>query len=605
MRGAGNCLLLLIQRLIVGSFWSASKTGLIMVKKPFESRIQDLVYNVDSGIGVTIIKVLLYVLFVSVVVAVYTANQYKGLREAEAMDYAQLGRNVSLEAPWLITKNIRPLSIWYVTNASEDGRAQLGRHPDLIHAPLYPALLAVSYLGLDFDRMPAGPHEVYGPETRMMLLNHIFSVLVGVLVLLLGRRLFDHRIGMIAMSLYFLSDMVWRDSLSGTGIPVATFFAVAAVYAAVIAVGRLDESDTSRNWVIPVLLSAFLCGLAFLTRFAAVALVPGLLLYVGWAMRGRCWQGGLVFLVVFMIPASLWMARNVILGFGPLGLLPYLILQGGEDFPLNALERSMDLNLSIGSVISAIPAQLQREFRHFYEGPMLTLGNGILMAIFITTYFYRFVRFPVHALRWGLALSFFVLMGIGALFGESTFRFAAMFWPFIILYGLAFFMLLLERLQLRWVFLNRTVIGVLFLLVSLPMIFTLLPPRARITYPPYSPRLINFVSNLLEPTEMLCTDMPWATAWYGDRVSVLLPYNVEQFYDIHDYMHRFSGLYFTLITRDQPFMSVLQSSAYETWMPIMEGRIPGDFPLPRAIPLLDMDQIFFSDRARWEERRGP
>ncbi len=573
-----------------------------MVKKPFESRIQDLVYNVDSGIGVTIIKLLLYILFVGVVIVVYTANQYKGLRDAEAMEYAQLGRNISLEAPWLITKNVRPLSIWYVTNASEDLSAQLGRHPDLIHAPLYPALLAASFIGIDFDRMPAGPHEVYAPETRIMLLNHFFSVLVGIMVLLLGRRLFDHRIALIGMSLFFLSDMVWRDSLSGTGIPVATFFAVTAIYAMVIAVGRLDESDTSWNWVLPVVFSALLCGLAFLTRFAAVVLVPGLLVYLAWAMRGRCWMGILTFLGVFMIPASVWMGRNLFLGFGPLGLLPYLILQGSGDFPGNALERSLELNVGIGTVLSAIPDRLQREFRTFYEGSMLTLGNGILIAIFITTYFYRFVRFPVHALRWGLALSFVLLMVVGALFGESAFGFASMFWPFVILYGLAFFMLLLERLQLRWVFLNRTVIGVLFLLVGLPMIFTLMPPRARITYPPYSPRLIHFVSNMLEPTEMICTDMSWATAWYGNRVSVLLPYSVEQFYDIHDYMHRFSGLYFTLITRDQPFISVLQSSAYETWMPIMEGRIPGDFPLPRAIPLLPPDQIFFSDRARWEER---
>lgn len=574
-----------------------------MASKPFESRIQDLVYNVDSGIGVTIIKVLLYILFVGVVIAWYTANQYKGLREMEAMDFAQLGRNASLQSPWLVTHNIRPASIWYVTRHSDDLSPRLGRHPDLIHAPLYPFLLSAAFTGVDFNQMPAGPHEVYGPETRMMLLNHLFAILTGILVLLLGRRLFDHRIGLIGMTLYFLSDMVWRDSLAGAGVPVAVFFGVAAMYAMVIAVGRLDESDTSWNWLLPVIFSGVLCALAFLTRYAALSLVPGMLLYLGWAMRRRWWLGGIVFLLAFLIPGSLWMVRNLLLGFGPLGFAPYLILQGTEDFPGNALERMLELNLTFGMVLSAIPSRILVGFRSLYEGPMLTLGNGVLGSIFITTFFYRFVRFPVHALRWGLLMSLILLMGIGALYGESAFAFVAVFWPFVILYGLAFFMLLLERMQLRWQFLNKVMIGILFFLVTLPLIFTLLPPRARITYPPYAPRLIHFVSALLQPTEMMCADMPWATAWYGGRVSVLLPYDVEQFYDINDYMHRFSGLYITPITRDLPFLSVLQSPAYETWLPIMEGRIPGDFPLPRAIPLIGSDQLFFSDRARWEEAR--
>ena len=63
--------------------------------RPFESRIQDLVYNVEVGVGLRIIKAILYVFFVLAVMVMYTANEFQGLREAEAMEYAQLGRNLA------------------------------------------------------------------------------------------------------------------------------------------------------------------------------------------------------------------------------------------------------------------------------------------------------------------------------------------------------------------------------------------------------------------------------------------------------------------------------------------------------------------------------
>lgn len=572
-----------------------------MTNKPFESRIQDLVYNVDAGVGLKLIKGALYVLMIGFVILVYTANQYRGLREAEAMDYAQLGRNVTWQYPWLVTQNVRPASIWYLSRQTGDLEPQLFNHPDLIHAPLYPILLKLVFQGANFAATPEGPMQVYGPEYRVMVLNHVFAILSGILLLLIGRRLFDQRVALLGMTLFFLSDSLWRSSLAGVGIPIVMFWALAATLSMVIAVSRLEESLTSRNWVLPVVWSALFCGLAFLTRYAAIALVPGLLLYMAWALRKRAGYGVMLFLAVFLLPAGMWMARNLSVAGSPLALAPYLALNGTEAYWQNAFERSLAPDATIGSILGAVRSKLIVGLREFYGVHLRTFGDGFIMAIFLTTFFYRFVYFPVHALRWGIALSMSLLLAIGAVYGENVFAVALMFWPLIIIYALAFFMLLLDRLQLQVRLINNAAIGALIMLSVLPMTLALLPPRQLPPYPPYAPRLIIFVSGMLRSDELLATDMPAATAWYGDRVSVLLPKTIEHFYDINDFMHRFSGLYFTPVTRDQPYTSGLQSAAYETWVPMLEGRIPSDFPLPQVVPLIGREQLFFSDRARWAE----
>jgi hypothetical protein len=104
---------------------------------------------------------------------------------------------------------------------------------------------------------------------------------------------------------------------------------------------------------------------------------------------------------------------------------------------------------------------------------------------------------------------------------------------------------------------------------------------------------------MLTPREVLCTDMPSATAWYGDRVSILLPADVDDFYVINDYKQYISGLYITTITKNKPFVKELLDGPEKSWLPIISGRTPPDFPLKQGVSLNRQDQIFLSDRDRW------
>ena len=200
-------------------------------------------------------------------------------------------------------------------------------------------------------------------------------------------------------------------------------------------------------------------------------------------------------------------------------------------------------------------------------------------------------------------MSMLSLLVVAGVFGDGTFRLLCVCWPFVILYGFAFFFLLLDRLQFRVPLFNIALIALIVLLSAAPLVVAILPPRVGIPYPPYFPPFILHVSRLSRPEEVLCTDMPWATAWYGARKSVYLPPTLDEFYEFHDYRRRVSGIYFTTITRDRPYIRTLKTGSYKSWFPILEGRMPNDFPFKDGFPLNNLDQLFLTDRPRWADRQ--
>ncbi len=572
-----------------------------MAAKPFESRIQNLVYNVDVGIGLSLIKVGLYLLFVFILMLLYTATQFRGLRDAEAMDYAQLGRNLATRGQ-LVTQCIRPLSMWFLIEHTKEANPRISDHPDILHPPLWPALLAAGFKAskTSLTAEPAG--GTFAPEQWVILpLCHAFTLLTGGLVFLLARHLFDRKFALLAMTIFFLSDTVWTDSISGLNISLVTFLATGSTYTALLAMSQFREGLPVRRWVWPLAGSLVCCVLAFLTRYAAFALVPGIMLLLGLTIRRNGWAWAVGFLVVFLAAITPWLIRNQTVSGSPLGLAPYCALSAAGPYESDAFERTLAPTLTFGKVFFDLRSKAAVGFAQIYNGTLRSLGDGLFVCLFITAFFYRFARESVHLLRWCLALSMGILVVIASLFGETTVRLLHIFWPIIIIYGLAFFFILLDRLQLRVRLYSLAVTTLFVVLGALPLILTLMPPRAGMPYPPYFPPFIMHVSKTLNVDELMCTDMPWATAWYGRRNSLLLPATIDDFYEINDYNKRISGLYFTTITRNKAYVRDLLTGPERSWFPLLEGRIPSDFPLTQGFPLNNMDQLFLTDRVRWNK----
>lgn len=570
-----------------------------MAARPFESRLQDLVYNVDVGVGREIIRFGLYILFFFIFILVYTVVQFKGLKEEEAMDYAQLGRNVAQQKAF-VTQCVRPVTAGFFLSRPEVQNPLIMRHPDILHPPLYPLALGAAFKLSGVPFAVESNARTFPAEQRVIIpLSHVFSILTGVLVYLIGRRLFDRRVAVTGLVIFYLSDWVWRESCSGLPLSMTAFLAALATLLAVQAAQRhAQAAPRGRRWLVPLVFSSFACAAAVLTRYGSVVIVPMLGLYIYLTLGRRSWAWVLVFLLIFSACVSPWLVRNYRVSGRILGLAPQTALIGSSAFPDDSFFRSMNPNISYDRVQPALKDQWIKRMGAAFSENLKLQRAGLLGCFFLVTFFYGFVRPHVQRLRWCVLLGLLLLMMLAGLYGEGTARLALIFWPLILLYGLSFFFILLDRFEFTMPILNKGVTSLFVLLCALPMVFAMLPPRPGIPYPPYFQPYIVHVSAILKPTELMCTDMPWATAWYGQRTSIQLPQTLDEFYQINDLHQKISGLYLTTIIRNRPYIGGLRSGPDKTWFPILEQRIPADFPLTDGFPIAEMDQIFLTDRER-------
>ncbi len=584
--------------------------------RSFESTLHDIVYSIDAGTGLKIIRVTLYVLFLLIIVMLYTATQFRGLRTEEAIDYAQLGRNVSLNSGVLTTKCIRPASMWKIASRNPSENPQIVGHPDLYHPPAYPLVLATGFkifevMGIDAFARPEERGSTSLPAEQWVILpvNHIFSILTGWIVFSLGKRLFSREIGFLGMTIYYLSNLVWQDSISGLNISMACFFVAASFRSMVVSMLNRRDKDSTFSWAFPFVMSVVFSAIAFLTRYITIAAVPGIALFA-WLVAGR-FRGGtryaLVFLGLYLVMISPWLYRNYAISGNPAGMAAHSALSETSKYPDHAFERQLHPEFTSTQVISALKEKWVVNYSEKYESVLPGIGGGVLMALFITTFFYHFVRPHVNYLRWAVGLSLLLMIIIAGFFSESSIDTIHVFWPFIILYGLAFFYILIDRLDLGVRLYNIGLKCLIVILSLLPLALTIMPPHAKPPYPPYYAPIISQVCGMLNEREVMCTDMPWATAWYGDRISILLPKDLDDFYEINDYKQYISGMYITTITKNKPFVKQLLDGPEKSWLPVISGRTPPDFPLKQAVSLNRQDQIFLSDRNRWssgEEAEG-
>jgi hypothetical protein len=106
---------------------------------------------------------------------------------------------------------------------------------------------------------------------------------------------------------------------------------------------------------------------------------------------------------------------------------------------------------------------------------------------------------------------------------------------------------------------------------------------------------------MAQPDEWVTTDMPWATAWYGDRPSLWLPDSLQAFENFHDNLCPSGVLLLTPVTWQKPVAN-LMSGEDKDWLPLFVNTPPADFPLSAHTFTAPHgpDYSLWSDRPRWE-----
>lgn len=568
-----------------------------------DQQVQEFVHQIEAGGLKVFVLRLLFFATVAAIAAAYLFMVFRGLDSETAMDQAQIGRQIAAGAGYT-TLYVRPLAMWQFLNHREELPA--GLMPDIYNFPLNPAVNAVLLRPIK-RWWPMQPTDmVYIGDTVIAAAGILFFLGSVVIVFFLVRELFDSRIAWMTAGLVLLTDLLWRFSISGLPQMLMLFLFSAALWAIHRAMGAREENRTA-GMLLWLSGTALLFGLMTLAQPLTSWIFLGFLVFVFSWFRPRSVSGLLVFFVYAAIVAP-WLVRNYLVCGNPFGLAIFSILDGttgSEHSFMSTLQPDLS---AFGAVRAKLRSGLLDQFQHLFS----YFGYNIAAAAFFFSLLHIFKRRATNLLRWAL-----VLMWAFAAFGMAVFsprgavshnQLHILFLPLFIAYGTAFLVVLWNRMDLRFAPARTAFLAAIFVVSALPMAINLLTaPPGRVAWPPYVAPFINTVSNWMEPTEIICSDMPWATAWYGGRISLLLPATIQQFITIHDYKYLggpVNGLYLTPVSGNRPFLTQIAKGDYGAWAAfIMRTADLTRFPLQYFTPLpIDNECVFYSNRDRWTPR---
>jgi hypothetical protein len=315
-----------------------------------------------------------------------------------------------------------------------------------------------------------------------------------------------------------------------------------------------------------------------------------LALWTGSAVLRHGWAASGLLLAAAALVCLPWLARNRQVSGHALGLAPYAALTESAEYPDLSLERSAAPSIHRVRAWRAVRQKIRANVSVLLDRQFGLLGAGLAGAFFIVSLFVPSDERETGHLRWLVVLGFVLLNLMVAAAGRGQIPALAILYPVVILFGCAFLFATLEQRGLT----GALGVGVLVALAATPPALKMSGPPAAYPYPPYYPALNAGVAAMLAEDETLATDVPWATAWYGKRTSLLLPRGVPDLEAIQAKGGKLGGIYFANRARSE--------AAADAWSVVRAGSAPPGFPFQHAlhVPPGTRDQVFVSDRVRWE-----
>ncbi len=583
-------------------------------------------------------------------------GSFRGLSSAKGMEQAQIAREVA-RGNGFSTKFIRPLAITQFQK--HKGGLPEGNIPDTYQAPLNPWVNSLALRLCKGSWKMTTKDVVYTSDRVISAVAMIFFILSMALSYRTALRLFDQRLALVGMGLLLVCDTFWQFSMSGLPQMLMLLIFSGCCYALVRAVeaGQLWEGtealdfytfDTSprvptaaaeastpggeapplatpglaifREPLFWLLCAAVLFGLLTLAHGLAAWIFGGALLFCALHFRPRAGSfvkrifknPALWMAVVYLLVYAPWIMRNQRVCGAPFGIATYSIfhqLRGTESQVMRTQELSF-------KGINPITFRLKvvRQAMDQFAGIYGHFGSILVAPLFFLSLMHLFKGRTASSFRWCLfAMWVPALIGMGAFGLESPVLDAndlhILFAPMMTFYGVALVLVMWSRLEINIALVRYGFVGLIYLISGLPLFNTLFGrAEGRVQWPPYVPPFISLLGDWVDrPDEVLCSDMPWAVAWYADRKCLWLPITVKEFVQLNDdnTLHgRLVGLYLTPITGNRAFIADVVKGEYKDWYPFIIRNVQiRDFPL-RAVTALPIDNecVFYCDRDRWSTR---
>jgi hypothetical protein len=607
---------------------------------PLRELIQNLIHMSEIGAGQRYLRYLVLGLAVAGLVLVYNLRAYRNFATQEAMDSAQLARNIA-DGKGYTTLFIRPFSLYLVQSHNEAKHAatpattnvdfaqiKYNPHPDLANPPVYPVVLAGLMKVLSFHypvelKKPfwsENSHFLrYQPDFQIAVFNEVLLLVVVVVTFFLARKLFDVNVAWLSALLIIGCELLWRFSVSGlsTMLLMVIFLGLIWCVLRIEEMGR--EPQPRATWLLGLALAAgVLTGVGALTRYAfgwTIIPVALFLFFFSGQRRALHTLAALGAFVVVLIP---WVVRNYVVSGTPFGTAGFAIVEGIGMFPRFQLERSVHPDLTHAFWIKLYTMKFQTNANDILANGLPRLGGSWASLLFLAGLLLGFRGTAARRMRYFLLMClgmFIVVQALGRtqLSNESpdinSENLIVLLVPLVFVYGVSFFFTFLDQMKLVVSQLRYVVIAIFVALSCWPMILisTLLASKVSpVVYPPYYTPDIQQTAGWMKPDELMMSDVPWAVAWYGQHQCVWLTLNTQDdFFAINDNLKPVQALYLTPETTDGKFVSDMVHSGEHGWgsfiaLGVLQNQIPPDFPLRNGPTGFLPERLFLTDRERWK-----
>jgi 4-amino-4-deoxy-L-arabinose transferase-like glycosyltransferase len=581
--------------------------------------IQECIHWLEIGQGARTLRILAGILLLLTIAFWYDYSQFRNFNAPEAMEVSQLARNLA-RGDGYTTQVIRPLSLQLVEDhQGVEASLSRGRHPDLFSPPLYPFLLAGWMNVMPFEYKIPLQFWRYQPEVLIAVFNQLLFCLTVWLCYRLARRLLSGEAGVLVAITLFSSELLWRFSISGLPTMLAMLLVVCLLWTLAMLEenARLHRHRRKPFWIWASV-AGLVLGLLGLTRYAALALIIPSTLFFLFFLGRRAVTVTLITWAVCAAVVTPWLVRNYQTSGTLFGLRSYAAHMDTIRFPGTRLERNFKPDLTV----MENPDYVRKGgegLRTILANDLLRIGGTWMSTFFLVGLLGQYGKPALNRLRVFLMFSLItlaVLQSVGRTYLSTASptvnseNLLVLLTPGVFLLGIAFYFWILNRVTLPFREFRHIISATLVVLCALPLLTGFLPPRViPESYPPYFPPYLQEASQLLKSSELLMTDAPWATAWYGDRTSAQVPLDTRKsFFEINDRHKQVSAVLLTPLSTDAQFRrQIIQSREHEWSRLALEvfasANVPRGFPLTNAWKEGTPDHLFLADRARWQETR--
>jgi hypothetical protein len=596
----------------------------ILPQRPIQVRIQGLLWILEGGLGTKILKISGTLIGFILLALWFNLRGNHSFSSQEAMESAQLGRHL---AAWkgYTTYSIRPLTLGLLQRA-DPGRASevlLRPVPDLSIAPAYPFLLACLMKVLPFNFAADRSHRwSYQPELMIVAFNELLFFAAVLILFRVARRLFDSQVAWVSAIIFAGSETYWKFSLSG----LSTIWLLLIFLLVVWCLAALEERE---NREIPPALAAslalaaatgLLVGMGGLSRYSFAWIMVPVLLFLRVFLKRRWRKLSLLAALSFLLVMAPWIARNLALSHTPFGTAGYAILENTRPFEEDRVQRSF-APFSAGLDLLR-PRDLVNKFL-VNEGKILRsdlprLGSNWVWSFFLCGLLLPFRQRALRRLS-AFLVSTLALVAVVQALGQTHLsvespdinseNLLVLLAPLVLMFGTGFFFTVLQQMDLPNPRLRAFGAGLFALLMCAPLLLDLASPPDPSVISPYAPTRIQRTAAMMQPDELMMSDIPWAVAWYGERPCSWLTLDDAGTFEQVNKLKAVHAIYLTERTTDRPLLSQLIYNPQD-WgrflllsLPKSEspqGAVPPGFPLTKAPANYVPAQMFISDTVRWK-----